>query len=146
MKIPKFAMNILKKYAEENGNIVRSTSDISPLEEWLIVELHRKEEAKEIAHTFQNGHRSEEYCMEKAEEYLKDLRNNEPTMNAYFAPDSTLYKPLVKLIKQAKIDAIDAAVKMCAQEAKAVIGWDCNANIDKQSILQVADKLKKEFE
>ena len=35
-----FAVKILKQYAKEKGNMVRGTSDISPLEEWLIIKLH----------------------------------------------------------------------------------------------------------
>jgi hypothetical protein len=34
-----FAVNILKKYASEHQTTVRSTSDLSPLEEWLILRL-----------------------------------------------------------------------------------------------------------
>jgi hypothetical protein len=30
---------ILKHYADENGTIVRSTSDLSPLESWLLCHL-----------------------------------------------------------------------------------------------------------
>lgn len=41
-----FAVKILKQYAEETGNLPRGTSDISPLEEWLILQMftrtHRK--------------------------------------------------------------------------------------------------------
>ena len=32
----KYAVKILKKYAKEKGTMVRGTSDLSPLEEWLI--------------------------------------------------------------------------------------------------------------
>jgi hypothetical protein len=33
------AVELLKEYAVEQGTIVRSTSDLSPLEEWLLVKL-----------------------------------------------------------------------------------------------------------
>ena len=33
------SIEILKRYAVETGVIVRSTSDLSPLEEWLISEI-----------------------------------------------------------------------------------------------------------
>ena len=32
-------IRLLRRYAEETGTIVRSTSDISPLEEWLLMRL-----------------------------------------------------------------------------------------------------------
>jgi len=34
-----FASQILKRYAYEHQILARSTSDISPLEEWLILQL-----------------------------------------------------------------------------------------------------------
>ena len=34
-----FAVKILKEYAEVTGNLPRGTTDISPLEEWLILRL-----------------------------------------------------------------------------------------------------------
>lgn len=34
-----FACDILKQYADENGTFPRTTSDLSPLEQWLIVRL-----------------------------------------------------------------------------------------------------------
>jgi len=37
-----FAVKLLKQYAKETGNTVRSTTDISRLEEWLIIELYNK--------------------------------------------------------------------------------------------------------
>ena len=33
------AVDILKQYAKEKSVIVRSTSDLSPLEEWLLIQL-----------------------------------------------------------------------------------------------------------
>lgn len=35
-----FAVGILTQYAHESANTIRSTSDLSPLEEWLIVKLY----------------------------------------------------------------------------------------------------------
>lgn len=35
---------ILKEYANEKGVIVRSTSDISPLEEWLLIKVAKMEQ------------------------------------------------------------------------------------------------------
>jgi len=33
------AVEILKQYAEESGVLLRSTSDLSPLEQWLTLKL-----------------------------------------------------------------------------------------------------------
>lgn len=44
----KFASRILKEYAKENGETVRSTTDISPLEEWLIKKLLKYGTLKEL--------------------------------------------------------------------------------------------------
>ena len=38
-----FAVKILHEYAKEQGIVPRSTSDLSPLEEWLILRLFAKE-------------------------------------------------------------------------------------------------------
>lgn len=35
-----FAVNILERYAKENKTLVRGTTDLSPLEQWLIIELY----------------------------------------------------------------------------------------------------------
>jgi hypothetical protein len=45
-----------------------------------------------------------------------------------------------KLIKQAQSDAIDAAVKMCADEAREVFGYR-----QEDAIREVANKLKREL-
>ena len=37
------ATRVLKQYAEEKGVLIRSTSDLSPLEEWLILRIYRCE-------------------------------------------------------------------------------------------------------
>lgn len=46
MKLPEFAVSVLKQYALEQGINPRSTSDLSPMESWLIRRLyqHREEE------------------------------------------------------------------------------------------------------
>lgn len=38
-----FAINVLKQYAEERGEMIRGTTDLSPLEEWLIMKLFKAE-------------------------------------------------------------------------------------------------------
>jgi len=38
-----FVIKTLRKYADERGVIQRSTSDLSSLEQWLIVELYKRE-------------------------------------------------------------------------------------------------------
>jgi len=40
------ATEIIKQYAKEEGTIVRSTSDLSPFEEWLIVKLLKSLESR----------------------------------------------------------------------------------------------------
>ena len=37
-----FVIKILRQYADETGSLVRSTSDLSPLEEWLLIQLFLK--------------------------------------------------------------------------------------------------------
>ena len=39
-KKAEFVIKTLKKYADEEGVILRSTSDLSPLEQWLLEEMH----------------------------------------------------------------------------------------------------------
>lgn len=41
-KLSKFAVCILKEYARERGLSVRSTSDLSPLEEYLLIQLYKE--------------------------------------------------------------------------------------------------------
>jgi len=36
-----FAIKTLRRYADEKGIPHRSTSDLSPLEEWLIMEMYK---------------------------------------------------------------------------------------------------------
>jgi len=42
-ELPKFAVKILHQYAEETQVLPRSTSDLSKLEEWLIIQIFKKE-------------------------------------------------------------------------------------------------------
>jgi hypothetical protein len=37
-----FTVKILKQYAKETGNTVRSTTDLSRLEEWLIIKEYNR--------------------------------------------------------------------------------------------------------
>lgn len=39
-KISEFAVSILQEYAKENQTLIRSTSDLSPLEEWLLERMY----------------------------------------------------------------------------------------------------------
>lgn len=110
--------------------------------------------------------------MKKAEEYIENI-------DSYLVEEVLYQFPLARvkfleIIKQAQIDAIDAAVKICAETAKMSheyyskednykkycefeetyptrcdyygepIGVDV-FQVNKGSILQVADKLKKEL-
>lgn len=43
-ELAQFAVKTLREYADECGTTVRGTSDISPLEEWLIIRLHNEQE------------------------------------------------------------------------------------------------------
>ena len=43
MEKSEFAVSVLKQYALENQVTTRSTSDLSPLEQWLILQLFAKE-------------------------------------------------------------------------------------------------------
>jgi len=46
-EIAEFAVNILKQYAKEKGTMVRGTTDLSPLEMWLITKLFELKMTKE---------------------------------------------------------------------------------------------------
>lgn len=41
-ELSEFSVKMLKEYAKQNGIIVRSTSDLSPLEQWLLIQLYNK--------------------------------------------------------------------------------------------------------
>lgn len=76
--------------------------------------------------------------MKTAEEYLKNVTA------------STTREELYDIGKQIQIDAIDATVKMCAEKAEAIEGWNTGysgsaASVDKDSILNCAEILKKEI-
>jgi hypothetical protein len=47
-EMQEFAIKILMDYAKEKGIQVRSTSDLSPLEEWLIINLFKVWDTIEI--------------------------------------------------------------------------------------------------
>jgi hypothetical protein len=87
--------------------------------------------------------------MKKAEQYLKQLFE-EP----FNLEESSIEDDFLQVIKQAKIDAIEETCRVCAEEAELRYEEPCvlsyceckDAYIDKQSILSVADKLKKELE
>lgn len=112
--------------------------------------------------------------MKKAEEYLKSLyfKNGikEQDYKFWYDANKQLLDQMVTAIKQVQIDAINETVKRCAERAKinrkgyfestteeVLLGLDVYISdeddrpsfidvIDKQSILQVAKELKKEFE
>ena len=82
--------------------------------------------------------------MKKAEEYIKEWGYS------YVIPS----RVLAAIIKQVQIDTIDETVKSCAKNAKAKYGYEldkhgvhCNLTfyVDNQSIILVADELKKEL-
>lgn len=75
--------------------------------------------------------------MKKAEEYLSKY-DCEPGEVALYGDK------VIELIRQAQVDAINEAVKICAEEATTMYNYEFSMiDIDKHSILQVADKLKK---
>ena len=76
--------------------------------------------------------------MKKAEEYLEEAFKNNLTSPIYEIKDSKTI--ILKLIKQAQIDAIEEAVKRCAKKAELLY------SIDKEKILKVAEQLRKEIE
>lgn len=39
--VAQYAIDTLKTYATQTGNLPRSTSDLSPLEQWLLIELFK---------------------------------------------------------------------------------------------------------
>jgi hypothetical protein len=78
--------------------------------------------------------------MKPAEKYLKELFK-EPLQ---LEDENSIDYDFLQLIKQAQIDAIEETCRVCADRA------DITDNgrfpiIDKQSILLIADKLKKEL-
>lgn len=87
--------------------------------------------------------------MKKAEEYLQEAyKYSEVKVTKQ---EEVYWQDLFReAVKQAQKDAIDFTVKMCAEEAdtKEVISkrWGNYEIVDKFTILQVADKLKKQIE
>ena len=85
--------------------------------------------------------------MRKAEDYIIEKETDHLADQYYSKSD------IIGWIKQAQIDAIEEAVKRCAENAETMVindtdpyCFDGDIVIDKQTILQVADKLKKELE
>lgn len=71
-----FAVQMLRKYAHQTGNMLRGTSDLSPLEEWLIIQLYEAQK---------------ERVEEKIKPYNGDtLINKLPKSNAYISGKSDL--------------------------------------------------------
>ena len=91
--------------------------------------------------------------IKRAIEYLQNIFNPDNSLPLYDVEDLQLsitlnpeLKYFEEAIKQAQIDAIDAAVERCAEEAECTsVDMDGFYNVDKQSILLVADKLIKEL-
>lgn len=48
MKRINFILTLLREYSHENQIPIRSTSDLSPLEEWLLIRLFDKSEKESI--------------------------------------------------------------------------------------------------
>lgn len=82
--------------------------------------------------------------LKSAEKYLD---------NNYLIETFNTENPLISdIIKQVQLDAIQATVEMCVEEAKIIMKphmdyyyEDYVEGIDKQSILNVADKMVKEL-
>ena len=98
--------------------------------------------------------------MKKAEDYLtKEAISNLKLFDLRYVVIQnyndklkiSLMDTIIKTIKQAQIDAIEETVKRCSEEAELDYGGgscrECGSNkINEQSILQVAEQLKKELE
>lgn len=80
-KVAQFASTILKQYANENGTTVRGTSDLSPLEQWLIIQLsnnnknHSTQDLIDLMTEFTNGGTLEE-TQEKFPNYKRYNREH----------------------------------------------------------------------
>lgn len=66
-KKAEFAVKILKEYAHENGIPARSTSDLSSLEEWLLLRLYK----------YHASIPSDTELDEKASQYVSNLHEKE---------------------------------------------------------------------
>ena len=63
-----FAIELLKRYSKQTGNLLRGTSDLSPLEEWLIIQLHEEKTLPKLSGVV-NGTRSKLF-----QEVLKEAK------------------------------------------------------------------------
>ena len=93
--------------------------------------------------------------MKKAEDIILEIEPDSDGFQPYYR-----YDEVVKAIKQAQIDAIEEAVKRCAEKALIASNFDSVDSarthseqfldevfsIDEQSILKVAEQLRKEIE
>lgn len=107
--------------------------------------------------------------MKKADEYIEELGRSVTTLDGNISERVVSIEKARVAVKNAQIDAIDEAVKRCAENAKLTMKEEygetsriIHRNLDrgstntseqdyyyyvnKDSILQVADKLKKELE
>ena len=50
--VAEYAVQQLRQYATENSTIVRSTLDLSPLEEWLLAQMYKLHEAHPVSIQF----------------------------------------------------------------------------------------------
>ena len=94
--------------------------------------------------------------MKKAEDYIIERETDHWADQDYSKSD------IIRWIKQAQIDAIEEAVKRCAENAQidfidltsdrifdyseCLLDDDVNVIINKESIFSVAEQLKKELE
>lgn len=102
--------------------------------------------------------------MKKAKQYLEEAIEIDDNHGSPWY-ENGIYdgydEPILKAIKQAQIDAIDETVKRCAEEANLLINnlsstdkeyndyykcGDDEISVNRLSILQVANKLKKELD
>jgi hypothetical protein len=74
----KFAVEILKRYAEQTGNLLRGTSDLSPLEEWLIIQLFEEKTLPKLS-GIKNGTKSKLFqeVLAEAKQYSPHLFRSE---------------------------------------------------------------------
>ena len=94
--------------------------------------------------------------MKKAEEYIKDIdfKTEDHGEAGSFEVLSNIYEftkdDIIHVIKMAQIDAIEEAVKRCADSAEiSVVDEDMSRvefTINSESILKVAEQLRKEIE
>lgn len=70
----KFAVEILLRYQHETGVLPRSTSDLSPLEEWLIIQMYQSKDQLKVLleEAFEAG------------DYWRDFRSDMVPSKEYF--------------------------------------------------------------